>query len=220
MCVNKMDERILVCVYYGPNGERLIRRGSKLANMLNCPLYILTADPSPEDELDIERSHYIERWKELAKEQGMEFIIKYDEKRPISKVIGEVAKEKQITQLVLGQTAQSRWEEITKGSIINTLLHEVPFADIHIVSVSRELKSQEGFFEKGIRAYLVKNEQGYKVTFKHSSHDLFEGIFFKEIGTDFNNGIFRFMQGKKTVEVHVSNDVVTEPERIKQGEHG
>lgn len=188
--------------------------------MLDCPLYILTVDPLPEDELDIEKSHYISTWKQLAEEHGAEeFIIKYNEKRPVAKVIGEVAKEKHITQLVLGQTAQSRWEEITKGSIINLLLHEVPFADLHIVSVARELKDQEGFFEKGIRAYLVKDKSGYKVTFKHSENDLYEGIFFKEIGTDFNNGIFKFMQGRKTVEVSISNGYVTEPERIEKGEN-
>ncbi len=41
----RMDESILVCVYYGPNGERLIRRGHKMASIMNCPIYILTVDP-------------------------------------------------------------------------------------------------------------------------------------------------------------------------------
>ena len=40
----------------------------------------------------------------------------------LSKVIAEVAREKHITQIVLGQTAQSRWEQMTKGSLINTLV--------------------------------------------------------------------------------------------------
>lgn len=208
-----MDERILVCVYYGPNGERLIRRGCRIAQMLECPLYILTVDPLPEDELDIEKIQYISRWQELAEQHGAEeFIIKYNEKRPVVKVIGEVAKQKQITQLVIGQTAQSRWEEITKGSIINVLLHEVPFADLHIVSVSRELKNQAGFYEKGVRAYLIKDKKGYKVTFQHSNKDLHEGIFFKEIGTDFNNGIFRFMKGKHKLELNIVDDYVDEKE--------
>ncbi len=59
-CKSRMDESILVCVYYGPNGDRLIQRGSKIANMLDCPLYILTVDPSPFDELDAEKSESIE----------------------------------------------------------------------------------------------------------------------------------------------------------------
>ncbi|MBJ6360592.1 universal stress protein [Paenibacillus sp. GCM10012307] len=209
-----MDEVILVCVYYGPNGERLIRRGGKIANMLNCPLHVLTVDPLPEDELDIEKIHYIEQWKEAAKEHNVqEFIIKYNEKRPVAKVISEVAKQKHVTQLVLGQTAQSRWKEITKGSIINVLLNEIPFVDIHIVSVSRELKDQEGFFEKGVRAYLRKDSEGYRLCFNHTLQDVcdgvfYKGIFYKEVGTDFNNGVFKFMKDNHMIEVHVCDDYV------------
>ena len=62
----RMDESILVCVYYGPNGKRLIERGCKIAGMLDCPLYILTIDPKPFDELDAEKSFYINTWQELA----------------------------------------------------------------------------------------------------------------------------------------------------------
>src|SRR5690606_36412901 len=90
----KMDEKILVCVYYGPNGERLITRGGEIASMLDCPLYILTVDPNPEDELDIEKTKFIAHWKRLAKELGAEeFIIKYNEKNPVPKVIAHVARE-------------------------------------------------------------------------------------------------------------------------------
>lgn len=205
----KMDESILVCVYYGPNGERLISRGCKIAGLLDCPLYILTVDPQPEDEWDLEKIHYITKWKELAeKHRAKEFIIKYNEKRPIAKVIGEVAKKMNITQIIIGQTAQSRWEEITKGSFINVLLNEIPFVDLHIVSVSRELKNQEGFFEKGIRAYLLKDQEGYRLCFNHTHLDVYEGIFYKEIGTDFNNGIFKFMKGNQMMEVQVIDDYV------------
>lgn len=207
-----MDESILVCVYYGPNGERLISRGCKIAGLLNCPLYILTIDRNPKDEWDIEKIHYVSRWKQLAEEHGAEFIIKYNEKRPVAKVIGEVVKQKGITQIIIGQTAKSRWEEITKGSFINVLLHEIPFVDLHIVSVSRELKNQEGFFEKGIRAYIVRDDNGFKLCFNHTHHDVevYQGIFYKEVGTDFNNGIFKFMKGDREIEVHVVDDYVKE----------
>ena len=206
-----MDEKILVCVYYGPNGERLIKRGCKIADMLNCPLYILTVDPQPEDEWDIEKIHYIARWKELAQAHGAEFIIKYNEKRPVAKVIGEIVKKHNITQVVIGQTAQSRWEEITKRSFINILLNEIPFVDLHIVSVSRELKNQEGFYEKGIRAYLRREKDGYKLCFDHAHEQhVFEGIFYKEIGTDFNNGVFKFMNEGRVMEVQVIDDYVKE----------
>jgi two-component system sensor histidine kinase KdpD len=205
----RMDESILVCVYYGPNGERLIQRGSKIANMLDCPLYILTIDPKPFDELDAEKSFYITRWKQLAEQNNAEeFIIKDNEKRPITKVIAEVAREKHITQIILGQTAQSRWEQIAKGSIINSLLREIPFIDLNIISVARSLRGEEGHFEKGVRAYLVKEGEHYRLIFNHTKDVEFEGIFFKKVGTDFDNGIFKFMKDKETLQVHVKEDIV------------
>lgn len=204
-----MDECILVCVYYGPNGERLIRRGGKIAAMLNCPLYVLTVDAQPESEWDIEKIHYISAWKKLAQEHGAEqFIIKYNEKRPVAKVIGEVSKEKNITQVVLGQTAQNRWEEITKGSFINVLLNEIPHVDLHIISVSRDVKKQDEFYEKGIRAYLLKTEDGYKLCFNHTHHAKYEGIFYKEVGTDFNHGVFKFLKEDEMIEVRIIDDYV------------
>jgi two-component system sensor histidine kinase KdpD len=207
-----MDEAILVCVYYGPNGERLIARGGKLASSLECPLFILTVDPQPEDEWDIEKIHYIEKWKQLAEQHDAdEFIIRYNEKRQVAKVIGEVAKEKSVTQLIIGQTAQSRWEEITKRSFINVLLSEIPFVDLHIISVSRELKTEDGFYEKGIRAYMHKDDQGLKLCFNHTHEDLYEGIFYKEIGTDFNNGVFKLMKNGQMIEVNIVDDYATDP---------
>ncbi|MCC3357916.1 universal stress protein [Bacillus sp. REN16] len=207
----RMDESILVCVYYGPNGERLIQRGCKIAKMLDCPLYILTVDPKPFDDLDPEKVNYITRWKELADQHSADaFIMKDDEKRPISKVIADVAREKNITQIILGQTAQSRWEQIAKGSIINSLLKEIPFVDLHIISVARFLKNTEGQFEKGCRAYLVNDDDQYRLIFKHTKDVVYEGIFFKEFGTDFNNGIFKFMIDQKTLQVQVNDDIVTD----------
>jgi two-component system sensor histidine kinase KdpD len=207
----RMDESILVCVYYGPNGERLIKRGCKIASMLDCPLYILTIDPKPFDDMDAEKSFYINSWKQLAeKHNAEEFIVLDNEKRPVSKVIAEVAREKHITQIVLGQTAQSRWEQMTKGSLINTLLQEIPFVDLHIISVSRSVSDQEGLFEKGCRAYLIKDQDQYRLQFKHTKDAVYEGIFFKEQGTDFNNGLFKFMKNRETLYVQVVEDYVKE----------
>lgn len=213
----RMDESILVCVYYGPNGERLIQRGCKIANMLDCPLYILTIDPKPFDELDAEKSDYISRWQELAEKHNADaFILKDNEKRPVTKVIAEVAREKHTTQIILGQTAQSRWEEITKGSIINVLLREIPFIDLHLISVARSLKEEhEGHFEKGVRAYLIKEEDKYRLSFNHTKDVEYEGIFFKELGTDFNNGVFKFMKSQETLQVHVTEDYVTELKNVR-----
>ncbi|WP_047985525.1 universal stress protein [Ornithinibacillus californiensis] len=211
----RIDESILVCVHYGPNGERLIKRGCKIANMLGCPLYILTVDTKPFDEMDAEKSFYLERWKQLAEENNVtDFIIKDREKRPVAKVITDVAREKHVTQIVLGQTAQSRWEQITKGSLINTLLHDIPFVDLHIISVTRYIRNENGQFQRGCRAYLSKEDEHFRLTFKHSNTVDYEGIFFKEQGTDFDNGIFKFMKDREMFKVRVTEGIVKELKKV------
>ena len=210
--IKQMDEGILVCINYGPNGERLIRRGNKIAKMFDCPFYILTVDPKPFDELDAEKSNYITKWKHLAQELGTDaFILKDNDCRPIYKVIAETARERKVTQIVMGQTVQSRWEQITKESIVNLLLREIPFVDLHIISVARYLKDPDSNYEKGVRAYLIKEGEDFRLVFKHQKDFAYEGIFFKEIGTDFNNGIFRFIKDNdETLQVQVIEDTVSD----------
>jgi len=209
----RMDESILVCTYYGPNGERLIRRGHKLATILDCPLYVLTVDPLPYDKFDAEKSNYVDHWRELAEELDVEeFMLIDNEKRPAPKVIAEVAYNLNITQIIIGQTPQNRWEEITKGSFSNALLREMTFVDVHIVSVDRRIKSTEdATFEKGVLGYLRMHDNEYRLSFTSSHDNHYEGIFYKEIGTDFNNGIFKFVIDGKTYQVNVQDDVVIDP---------
>jgi K+-sensing histidine kinase KdpD len=216
MDITMMNESILVCVYYGPNGERLIKRGCKIANMMKAPLYILTIDPKPFDELDAEKLFYIEKWKEYANSHSTaQFIMKDNESRPVTKIIAEVAREKNITQIILGQTAQSLWEQITKGSIVNALVREIPFVDLHIISVSRYIRDGEGMYRNGTRAYLIKEDQHYRLSFNHEKDTEFEGIFFKEVDTDFDNGIFRFMKDAETLQVLVDDGIVTELKNVE-----
>lgn len=210
---SRMDERILVCVYYGPNGERLIRRGYELSQLQNSPFYVLTVDRLSSDEFDAEKASYIDQWRELSKELGAKkFILKDNEERPIVKAIKEVAYKYNITQVIIGEKPQNRWEEITKGSFVNVLLRELVFVDIHIVSVDRALKVSDGaMYEKGIRGYLNKEDEKFVLSFTKSKNNYFEGVFYKEIGTDFNNGIFKYICGGKSHQVRVKEDYVIEP---------
>ena len=203
----RMNESILVCVYYGPNGERLMRRGHEIAHMLDCPLYVLTVDRLPVDEFTATKRDNLKLWTTLAEELEVEeFIVRDDEQRPIQRVIAEVCQQLNITQVVIGQTAQSRWEEITKGSFVNLLLKALPFVDLHVVSVEREVVgTEDAKFENGERAYLIKDGDRYYVSFVSREHVVCEGIFFKELGTDFDNGVFKFMYKGALHEVNIDD---------------
>src|SRR5699024_10428158 len=131
--------------------------------------------------------------------------------RPISKAIKEVAYKHDITQVIIGERPQNRWEEITRGSFINALLKELVFVDVHIVSVDRALQvNDEAMYERGIRGFLKKDESGYVFSFHKSQDNCFAVVFYKEIGTDFNNGIFKDICGGESNQVRVLEDHVTD----------
>jgi two-component system, OmpR family, sensor histidine kinase KdpD len=72
----------------------------------------------------------------LAEDLGAEVIrIKSTD---IARTLVKVAKERQITQIVLGQPARSRWEEILRGSMINRLLRLKVGIDIHLVPLDED----------------------------------------------------------------------------------
>jgi two-component system sensor histidine kinase KdpD len=71
-----------------------------------------------------------------AKELGAEVI--RTSSRDIARALVEVARQRQITQIVLGQPARSWWEELLRGSIVNRLLRLNTDINIHIVPRSRD----------------------------------------------------------------------------------
>jgi two-component system, OmpR family, sensor histidine kinase KdpD len=72
----------------------------------------------------------------LAEDLGAEVI--RTSSHDIAKTLVEIAHERQVTQLVLGQPARSHWEELLRGSIINRLLRLSTDIDIHLVPRSEE----------------------------------------------------------------------------------
>jgi len=67
----------------------------------------------------------------LAEDLGAEVI--RTSSSDIARKLVEIARERQVTQLVLGQPARSHWEELIRGSIINRVLRLSTGIDIHLV---------------------------------------------------------------------------------------
>src|SRR5699024_2281881 len=110
---------------------------------------------------------------------------------------------------------QNRWEVITNGSFVNILLRELGSVDLHIVCLDRGLAvSDEAMYEQGIGRFLRKEGNGYVLSFTISKHNLFEDVVHNEIGTDFNNGIVKYVRAGKSHQVRVTEDRVTE--KIKE----
>lgn len=96
-----IHEWVLVCVSTYPNSVQLLRRGARLANYMNAPLYTLfLADP--ERFLTKEESLHIHTCEKLYKEFEGTFLRVTNSN--IANAIAQVADEYRITQIVIGES--------------------------------------------------------------------------------------------------------------------
>ncbi len=195
-------ESILVCVHYGPHGQRLIQRGSRLAELLEAPLWVLTVDPARQETYSPEKERYLSAWRKQAEESGGQFIQRRcSGVQKTADVIAEVASELEVTQIIIGRASQSLWHEITHGDFVDDLLDRIGATDLHIVAVQRYPEMLEETHEKGFPALLVQRKGRYVLSSESegtTSEDVpeksIEGLFFRELDTDFDSGLFKIVK--------------------------
>lgn len=126
-----IHERVLVCVSTYPNSVQLLRRGARIANYMNAPLYTLfVADP--ERFLTKEESLHIHTCEKLCKEFEGTFIRVTNSN--VANAIAEVAGKYRITQIVIGESQRSRWQILLKGSLTQKLVRLLKNIDLHIIA--------------------------------------------------------------------------------------
>ncbi|MBE3596003.1 MAG: universal stress protein [Hydrogenibacillus sp.] len=130
--------KILVLVHYGNNAERLIRRGWRIAQRMKADLYILNVPTKPVEQLDAEDKKKLREIEALAKSFEAKFYVRATGGRKVVDVIVDFIKEHGITQVILGQSARSRLQEILRGSIANRIMERTKFVDVLIVGDGSE----------------------------------------------------------------------------------
>ncbi|MEH2051022.1 universal stress protein [Nostoc sp.] len=126
-----IHERVLVCVSTYPNSVQLLRRGARLANYMNAPLYTLFV-ANPERFLTKEESLHIHTCEKLCKEFEGTFLRITNSN--VANAIAEVAEKHRITQIVIGESQRSRWLMLLKGSLTQKLVRLLKNIDLHIIA--------------------------------------------------------------------------------------
>ncbi len=154
--INKLwlaSERVLVGFDARPHTRQVIRDAWRLAHGLHADLIAVTIQPEGYLAFTSKLIGWLKyggdakRYREaaqrrleahalLAEDLGAEVI--RTKSSDIAKALVQIAREHQVTQIVLGQPARSRWEEIIRGSIINRVLRMSSDMDIHLVPRSGE----------------------------------------------------------------------------------
>ncbi len=127
------QEVIFVCVDLQQDGERLIRRGFRIAYRLKAIWYVGYVKDHP---VLAEHEHLaLERIKCLTERLGGIFET-YEASRQ-REVVAELARQlhrKNATQVIIGKSVRTRIEEILKGSVTQRLLRSIRHLDVLVVA--------------------------------------------------------------------------------------
>jgi two-component system, OmpR family, sensor histidine kinase KdpD len=128
-----VHERVLVCISTYPNAVQLIRRGARIAGYMNAPLYTIFIETSDRFLTRTESLH-IETCEKLCQEFGGTFL--RVRSADIAGAIAQVAEQKHITQIVIGESQQSLWKQMVKGSFTQNLMKLIrcKHIDLHVIA--------------------------------------------------------------------------------------
>jgi two-component system sensor histidine kinase KdpD len=122
-------ERILVCVSRPDIAEFLIRRGARMAQRTRGDLLVATATTDVAS-LDTD---WLKRTRQLVGELGGEFEILEAEDDPAESLLS-FAYQQHVTQIVVGESLRSRWQEVLRGSFVNRLISKASSIDVHVIA--------------------------------------------------------------------------------------
>ena len=123
-------ERIAVCVSSSPAAQYLIARAARMAQRIDAEFYVIYVDigtdEGPEDQrsLGLNLSFAENLGAKVVRVQG----------NSVAAEVAKVVREKHITQVVFGRSAQEGWRKYLYLSAIHKFLRDAPPVDVHIVT--------------------------------------------------------------------------------------
>lgn len=134
-----IPEKVMVCLSTRPGTERLLRVGARIAGRLNSNWYaVYVARPSDDKgHGDPEAFHRLEEYERMARDLGAKVINLTD--RNVSDALIRFAQQENISHVVFGQSARSRWDILLRGSVLNRFLSEVRDVTVQVVPMNKPL---------------------------------------------------------------------------------
>ena len=138
-----LPEKVMVALSARHGTVRLLRTGARIAGRLATNWYAVHAE-TPETEKrhgDEESKKRLEEYKRMARELGAH-VVTVKGKSTADTLI-DFAKKENISHVVFGQSARTRFDILLHGSILNRFLNEMRDTTVQIVPMSKD-KEKDG----------------------------------------------------------------------------
>jgi two-component system sensor histidine kinase KdpD len=135
-----IPEKVMVCLSTRPGTERLLRVGARVAGRLASNWYAVYVTRPDDDKGhgDPEAFHRIEEYQRMARDLGAQVVSLSD--RNVSDALIRFAQQENISHVVFGQSARSRWDILFRGSVLNRFLSEVRDVTVQVVPMAKPLR--------------------------------------------------------------------------------
>lgn len=134
-----VPEKVMVCMASRGSASKLLRTGSRIVGRHAYrdwyAVYVETPKESPE-RIDPDTHATIAKNIRLAESLGA-VVVKLKGSSVADELL-KFAKAHEVTHVIFGQSARSRWEIFWKGSVINRFLSEVHDAAVHVVPLAED----------------------------------------------------------------------------------
>jgi two-component system sensor histidine kinase KdpD len=125
-----VHEKIAVCISSNPIAQYLIARGGRVAHGIDAEFYVVYVESPADDDGDNRRT--LQENIRFAENLGATVV-----RLPngsIAERVAEFVREKHITHVIFGRSAQEGWRKYLYLTVIQKFLRSAPPIDVHIVT--------------------------------------------------------------------------------------
>lgn len=126
-------ETVLVCINYLPRAEKLVQRGSRMADLMKADLYTLTLLDVPREQLSAKAIENLAKLQEISEKYDAIHMVEQRNERKTGAVILQIAESLNVTQIVIGQPKRSAKWAIWRDDPVKYLLQHMKYLDVRIV---------------------------------------------------------------------------------------
>jgi two-component system, OmpR family, sensor histidine kinase KdpD len=136
-----IPEKVMVCLSPSPGMERLVRVGARIAGRLATNWFVVYVETPDTDHRHGDPAAFarLEEYQRLSRDLGARVVVLKDKK--VADALIEFARKENISHVVFGQSARTRWDILLHGSIVNRFLNEMRDTTVQVVPIQREKKS-------------------------------------------------------------------------------
>jgi two-component system sensor histidine kinase KdpD len=125
-----VHERIAVCISSNPIAQYLIARGGRMAHAMDADFYVVYVDSAADADGDNRRS----LTENIRFAENLGATVVRLERGKVADRVADFVREKHITHVIFGRSAQEGWRKYLYLTVIQKFLRNAPPIDVHIVT--------------------------------------------------------------------------------------